>query len=190
MGSGASGKGTSQAKTEQTANNLQTATTSGLALGAYSNNNKVDIQTSDPEVAKTAIAGNVVAEGQALNFAGHAADVAAEVNKSSIDSIESVARYGIGSGNALAGKFLDSVSQTAAQNIGLLTSVGQNETDVALASQRASAQALDASFQVSKSVAPQDPSYALQTTLSKTAYIIVSLVVAAIGAVFLFRKKA
>lgn len=190
MGGGASGKGTSQAKTEQSVVNQQTASTSGIALGAQSHNNTVNVQTADPSVARTAIEGNVIAEGQALQFAGHAADVASRTNEFAIGSVESVAKYSVGANTSLATKFLDSVNENSKANIGLLQSVGQNETDIALQAQRASAQALDASFQVSRSVAPQDPSYALQTTLSKTAYIIMAIVAAVFLGFFITRKRA
>lgn len=177
------GKGNSSAATTQTANNEQVATQSGIAIGAKAEGNTINVSSSDPEVAKYAL-------GSSLSFAGHAADVAGAVNESAISGLKGVAELSISSGNDLAKKFLSSVSDTAAQNINLLQSVGQNETEVALNAQRSSAAALQSSFDVSKSVAPQDPSYALQTTLSKTAYIIVAVVVAGFLGLFLLRKRA
>ncbi len=182
MGGGASGKGTSQAKTEQTVTNKQVATQSGIALGSDANNNTINVQSADPEVAKTAIAGVTIAESQALNFAGRAGEAALATSDRATQSA-------IQSTTFLASKVGDVLGENARQNIGLLQSVAQNSTDVALKSESVASAALDKSFDVAKSTAPQDPSYALQTTIGKVGYIIAAIVVAGIVAVFAFRSK-
>jgi hypothetical protein len=187
MGGGASGKGTSQAKTEQQVTNKQVASQSGIALGADARDNVINVQSADPGVAKTAIetaiGGNAVVTDMAFNFAGRAGEAAAK-------TADNATQTAIAGNTFLASKFVDALGEDARQNIGLLQSVGQNATDIAMAGQRSADKALEQSFNVSKSVAPQDPSYALQTTLSKTAYIIVAVIVAGIAAIFIFRKKA
>lgn len=183
MGGGASGKGTSQAKTEQRVDNKQVATQSGLALGADARDNVINVQTADPEVAKIAIAGQTVAVDRALTFGNESQRIAAQTSEKATETA-------VAGNTFLASKFVDALGENARQNIGLLQSVGQNATDIAMAGQRSADKALEASFNVSKSVAPQDPSYALQTTLGKVAYIIIAVIVAGVAAIFLFRKKA
>lgn len=194
MGGGASGKGTSQATTQQTATNQQTAADSGIALGAGSHGNTVSVTTSDPETVKNSLLASAAAENSALNFAGHAGDVAASVNEFSISALRDTANMSVAAQNDLATKFISGVGDVAAQNVNLLQSLSDNQTGVTLQAQKASQAALDASFAVSKSVAPQDPSFALENVvggLSKTAlYIVLGVAALFIGFFALKGKKA
>ncbi len=184
------GKGNSEAKTEQTAYNEQVATTSGIAVGAR-NTGTVNILSSDPETVKNSLAASAFTSHEAFNFAGHSADLATQVNQSTTKAITDTAELAILGGNNLAGKFLDSVSDQAVQNIGLLQSLGNSQADIAKNSQDAANQALQASFGVARSVAPQDPSFALETTvgtIGKYAAIFAGVITLVI-AIFVFGKK-
>lgn len=183
--SGQSGKGNSSAATTQNVSNQQVATESGIAIGA---NSKADINvnTLDPEVAKAAIAGNVLANRDSLVFAGHAAEVSADVNKFSTLAVSNIASASILGQNELATKFIEGAGDLAAQNVNLLQSLNQQQTDVALRSLGTANDALTQSFAVSRATAPQDANY---TVTSAIKYIAIALAVV-FGAMFIFRKKA
>jgi len=200
--SGQSGKGNSSAQTTQQATNQQVAAQSGIALGAGSHGNEINISSSDPEVSKYAL-GTSVAQSQvalganahvtdsALNFAGHAAEVAAGTNNLALSAVQSIAGGSILAQNDLATKFGENTSKLAAQNIGLLQSVGQELTTVSLASLENNKSALDSAFGVAAQVAPQTDNFtatALGTTLSKTV-LYIGLAVAAIFGLFFFSRK-
>lgn len=201
--SGQSGKGNSSAQTTNQVSNQQVAAQSGIALGAGAQGNEINISSSDPEVARAAlIAGNnsqaiaaqaqVATSGQAFNFAGHAADVAAQTNNFATQAVESIAGGSILAQNDLATKFGKNVSDLAAQNVGLLQSVGQELTTVSLASLDSNNKALDSAFGVAAQAAPQTDNYtatALAETSSKT-YLYIALAVAAVFGFMMLRKKA
>ncbi len=196
MGLIGSGKGNSAQQTNQTASNQQVATESGIAFGA-GNSGAVNIQTSDPETVKAALlatAGvnrdslvtNAHVVDSSLGFAGHAADVAAATNQKALTSVENIAGGSITANTMLATKFIDSSSKDFISGINLLQSVGNQQTDVALAAQTLARGALDQSFAVSRAVAPQDTNFTVTTTIK---YIAIALAVA-FGAFFFFRRKA
>lgn len=201
--SGQSGKGNSSAQTTNQVSNQQVATTSGIALGAGATGNEINVSSSDPKVAAAAIAGNSQVAGEALgsnvavtsdalNFAGHAADVAAQTNQFATQAVENIAGGSLQLQDNLATKFTGAVSDLAAQNINLLQSVGQQQTDVALNAQNAAKDALDQSFAVSESVAPQDPNYATESlagTQSQTIVYIVLGILAILGLGFVFLRR-
>lgn len=186
-------KGESSAQTTQTASNQQVAAQSGIALGVGAQGNEINVSSSDPEVAKYAIQGNVVAEGQALGFAGHAADVAATASQEATHAIESVAGTSILSSNDLATKFGDNTAKLAADQVNLLGSVAQEATTIALGNQATTNAALQGAFGVAAQAAPQTDNYtatALSQTASKTYLYIAAAVVAVFGIIILSRKKA
>ncbi len=196
MGLIGSGKGNSAQQTTQSATNQQVATESGVAVGANSTAS-INIQTSDPDTVKNALvfgAGvnrdslvtNAHVVDSSLNFAGHAADIAEATNRQAITSIENVAGGSILANSNLATKFIDSSSKDYQSGINLLQSVGQNQTDVALQSQRVASGALDASFAVSRATAPQDNNFTVTETIK---YVVIGLAVV-FAAFFIFKKKA
>lgn len=181
MSKGASGKGSSSAETNQTVTNQQVATESGIAVGANSNA-AISVTTSDPEVLEAALKANTAVSS-----------FAADTNKFAIGAVTDLAGTSILAQNALATKFGNNVSDLAAQNINLLQSVGQEQSNVALQAQALASRALDQSFGVSRAVAPQDPNYTtsdLASTQSKTIIYIVLGLVAMLGLGFLFLKKS
>lgn len=194
------GKGNSSAETNQTATNQQVGVSSGIGLGANSRDNVINVSTADPEVAKTAISGNSFVAANALkgnayvadsafNFAGHAADVAAETNKYTTAVLGSTAALSIEANTGLAKKFIEGVSDTAAQNVGLLTAISQQNTETTLQGQRVAGDALQASFAVSRATAPQDANFTVSDTIQKVA-LYGAIAIAAIFALFFFSKKA
>ncbi len=192
MGSGTSGKGSSSAETTQQVENNQVATESGLAFGRNATGNEVNITTDNPEIVKAAIAGNAYVSDKALGFAGASAAIAADVNKFAVGAVENLAGTSVLAQNALATKFGQNVSDLAAQNINLLQSVNQEQTDVALRALGVSNDALDKSFAVSRAVAPQDANFTqsdLAATTGKTILYLVLGLVALLGLGFIFYKK-
>ncbi len=192
MGSGTSGKGSSSAETTQQVENNQVATESGLAFGRNATGNEVNITTDNPEIVKAAIAGNAYVSDDALKFAGASAAIAADVNKFAVGAVENLAGTSVLAQNALATKFGQNVSDLAAQNIDLLQSVNQQQTDVALKALGVSNDALDKSFAVSRAVAPQDANFTqsdLAATTGKTILYLVLGLVALLGLGFIFYKK-
>ena len=189
--SGQSGKGNSSAETNQTANNYQVATQSGIAVGGANNSANINVTTADPEVAKAAIQGNVYATNSALNFAGHAADVAAAANEYATGAIQNVASLSISSADDLSTKFLGAVNDTTASNINLLQSLGQQQSDVAINSEKLASDALASSFSIAGQAAPHDAGAVaenLSTTTSKT-FLYLGVIAAAILLIVLFRRK-
>ena len=200
--SGQSGKGNSSAETKQTANNYQTATTSGIAVGGQGNSANISVVSSDPEVARTAITGNAYVTNSALGFAGRVADsslgfasraaeVAAATQEYAVGAIERTGALSIYSANDLAAKYAKNVSQDLAQNVNLLQSVGQQQTDVALNAQKLASQSLQQGFAIAAGAAPQTPAYLqeqISTGTNKTIiYVVIGL--AAIFGLFLFTRK-
>ncbi len=176
MGSGTSGKGSSSAETTQQVENNQVATESGLAFGRNATGNEVNITTDNPEIVKAAIAGNAYVSDKALGFAGASAAIAADVNKFAVGAVENLAGTSVLAQNALATKFGQNVSDLAAQNINLLQSVNQEQTDVALRALGVSNDALDKSFAVSRAVAPQDANFTQSDLAATTGKTILYLV--------------
>lgn len=196
MGLIGSGKGNSAQQTNQSATNQQVATTSGVAVGANSQAS-INIQTSDPETVKAALLANAGVNrdslvtnahvtDSALDFAGHAAEVAASTNRQALTSIENIAGGSILANSNLATKFIDNSSKDYNSGINLLQSIGNQQSDIALASQQLASRALDSSFAVSRAVAPQDTNFTVTTTIK---YIAIGLAVV-FGAFFIFRKKS
>ncbi len=188
-----SGKGNSSSETKQTAYNQQVATESGIAIGANSQAS-ISVQTSDPEVARTAILGNSAVAGAAFNFAGHSAEIAAETNRLAQAGVERIAGGSILAQSELAGRSIDAqnfltskfstdTANLAAQNISLLQSIGNQQSDIALAGQKLAGDALTQSFAVSRAVAPQDANYSV-TELAGTASKLVLYIVLGIAAIF------
>lgn len=196
MGLIGSGKGNSAQQTTQQVSNQQVATQSGIAVGANSQAS-INVQTSDPETVKNALLANASVSrdslttnahvtDSALDFAGHAAEVAAGTSRQALTSIENIAGGSILANSNLATKFIDSSSRDYQSGINLLQSVGQQNTDIALQSQRAASGALDASFAVSRATAPQDNNFTVTETIK---YVVIGLAVV-FAAFFIFKKKA
>lgn len=174
MSKGASGKGSSSAETNQTVANNQTAADSGIAVGGTNNSANISVSTLDPEVAEAAIRGN------------------SDVSKFALQSNADVSEFATSAVTSLSALFGDKVSDLASQDINLLQSVNQENTDTALSAQQLASRALDQSFAISKSVAPQDASYAQETlasTDSKTLIYVVMGIVALVGLGFIFFHK-
>lgn len=186
--SGQSGKGNSSAETKQTATNQQVGVSSGIGLGANSTGNVISVSSSDPGVAKAAIQGNAYVADSAFAFAGHAAEVAADTNKFSAAVLGNTAGLAITANTDLSKKFIEGVSDVAAQNIGLLTSISQQNTETTLQSQRTANDALQASFAVSRATAPQDSNFTVSDTIQKVA-MYAAIAVAVIAGLFFFRKS-
>lgn len=210
--SGQSGKGNSSAETKQEVQNNQVAASSGIAVGAGASGNSFNISSSDPGVtaaalqagvqqsaiaahtADSAFAGVVAGEGQALNFAGHAADVAAQTNILAQKSVSDIAGGSILAQNDLATKFGDKVSEIAGQNVSLLQSIAQENTTVSLKALDNSHDALGSAFGVAAQAAPQTDNYTateLASTSAKTyIYIAIAAGLALFGFFFFGRKRA
>lgn len=191
--SGQSGKGNSSAQTTQQVANNQVATESGIALGAGAKGNSINVSTSDPETVKAALTANAYVTNDSLGFAGHAADVAAQTSIFAQKTVEDIAGGSILANNDLASKFSRNISDLAAQNVGLLSSVANNLTDVSLGAQDSNNKALDLAFGVAAQAAPQTDNYtatALAATSSKTFMYIAIAIAAVFGFFFLARKKA
>jgi LPXTG-motif cell wall-anchored protein len=171
---GASGKGSSSAETNQTVTNNQVATESGIAVGGTNNSANISIRSLDPEVAEAAIRGN------------------STVSMFAIDRNADVSKFATGAVTQLSALFGDHISDLAAQNINLLQSVNQESADVAINSQNLAAHALDESFAISRSVAPQDPNYARQVLAgidSKTIVYVILGILGILGLGYFFLKK-
>lgn len=213
--SGQSGKGNSSAETTQQVKNQNVAAQSGIAFGADSSNNKVSITSSDPETTKYAIAGgvqdtaiaagaiadvagtalgaNAQVTGAAFNFAGHAADVAAQTNEFATKAVEDIAGGSILAQNDLATKFGKNTSDLAAQNVSLLQSVGQELTTVSLKALDNNHDNSQLAFGVAAQAAPQTDNYtatALAETSSKTYLYIALAAVAGLLLFFLGKKRS
>lgn len=184
--------------------NQQVATESGIALGANSSGNSIAISTSDPEVTRAALGAGVATARDSLSFAGHAADVAASVNALALRSVEGIAGQSIDQigrnsargfdfAESLSSKFSKESGDLAAQNISLLGSIANQQTDVALNAQNKASEALDKSFAVSRATAPQDSNFSLTEIVGSTqktiVYVFVGIAVLA-TAFFMFRKRA
>lgn len=170
------GKGSSSAETQNTATNNQVATESGIAVGGTNNSANISVTTSDPEVLEAALKSNT------------------DVNQFATDAVTTLAGTSILAQNSLATKFGQNVSDLAAQNINLLQSVNQENTATTLAGLDVAKGALDQSFAISRSVAPQDPSYAQETLAQNNSKTIIWIVLGMLGLgivfFFGFKKKA
>lgn len=194
----------SSSDTNITSTNQQVATESGIALGANASGNQISITSSDADVTRAALAAGVASGRDSLSFAGHAADVAAQTNMFALRTVEGVAgksideigrnsARGFDFAESLSTKFAQGAGELAAQNIGLLSSISNANTDVALNAQDKASRALDQSFAVSKSTAPQDANFSLTEvvgTASKTIIFVIVGIAVVVGLFFAFRKRA
>jgi hypothetical protein len=184
-------KGNSSSKQESKTNvtNQQVATESGIAVGAGASAN-ISITSSDAETTKNALIASAANNQSAFNFAGHAAEVAADTNRFATTAVRDIAGTSIEAQNALATKYTEHVSDTAAQNINLLQSIAQQQTDVGLKGLDVANEALNKSFAVSRAVAPQDANYTQTETSKYMLYAVIAVAVIFGLSTFLFRKRA
>ncbi len=185
------GFGTSENTTKTDVTNQQVATESGIATGGSGNNTKISIQTADPEVAKSAIIGQTLTTDRALTFGENVVGANTALNASAINAIASNANLAILGSNDLATKFAKSTSDQQAKNIDLLQSLSDQSAQAELRSQNLAAGALDASFAISKSVAPQSSAFQTESVVgsfSKITYVVIA-VAGLIFALYAFRRK-
>lgn len=188
---GSFGFGTTDSETTTNVHNENVAAQSGIALGNQSYGNSVSVTTADPEVAKTAIIGNVAVAGSALNFGDHALDISSDISRSSISAIQSNAALSILSSNDMATKFAKATSVSEANNIALLSSLSTENANSSIRSSQLASQALDSSFAIAHNAAPQTDAAQLENvtgSVSKILYVFFGLG-ALVAVVFFFRKK-
>lgn len=196
--------------TTNTSTNQQAATESGIAVGAHASVGDVTVMHADPATAQFAIAGNtalakeslgamayVTGEGQMT--ARHAIDNSAFVTREALSSNEAVSKAAISgiqgmgemqllTGAAMAGKFADSLSDSHAQNIGLLTSIASENANTLQKNVELTDKALTASFAQSRAAAPVSEGYLAEQYLAKVSDLgkYAAVIAVAIIAVFFF----
>ncbi len=104
------GFGTSESENTTNVHSENVAAQSGIALGNASQGNEINILTADPDVARTAISGNVAALNSAFDFGNNAVSANTALSKSAIDTVSSNAALSILGANDLATKFAAATS--------------------------------------------------------------------------------
>lgn len=184
------GFGTSENQTTTNVHNENVAAQSGIATGNNSEN-VIQITTADPEVAKTAIGGNVAVANSAFDFGSHALDINAAVSENALNTVSSNAALSIYSSNDLATKFAQATSTQEANQIALLSGLAQDNANSSLASQKLASNALDSSFSIAHNAAPQTDAAQVENatnSVSKILYVFFGLG-ALVAIVFFFKRK-